>query len=254
MCCASTERPKVSTKMRVPIGAFGRPNSRSPRLFRSVRSFCISEKVDGLTLQDADAATVERLLKPTLQAWSAISRADVTQTNGYGDFDRSGHGWFPSWHHYLLSILDPQHYDWDRMMSSLDRALIHQLIQTFQPLVPDCPDERRLVHGDFGSNNVLTDAQRITAVLDWQNAKYGDPLFDIATAYFWRTWLPCMQTFATYADRRLNHLPHYRERLWCYQLWIGLDEIYGHAVNGNTMMLAWAQARCREILDEMKGR
>ena len=42
------------------------------------------------------------------------------------------------------------------------------------------PTERYLIHGDYGFNNVLADEGRVTAVLDWANAKFGDFLFDVA--------------------------------------------------------------------------
>ena len=38
---------------------------------------------------------------------------------------------------------------------------------------------------------MITDGTRITAVLDWDAAGCGDPLYDVGTALFWRTWLRC---------------------------------------------------------------
>ncbi|WP_439897592.1 phosphotransferase, partial [Escherichia coli] len=60
-------------------------------------------------------------------------------------------------------------------------------------LARHCPNVRALVHADFGSNNVLTDGHRITGVIDWSEAMYGDPLYDIANILFWRPWLDCME-------------------------------------------------------------
>jgi hygromycin-B 4-O-kinase len=120
--------------------------------------------------------------------------------------------------------------------------------EAFEAQVPRCPETRRLVHGDFGSNNVLYADGRITAVLDWDSAKYGDPLLDIAGAYYWRTWLACMEALAAYSEERLGGLPNYRARIECYQLRVGLDEIYVHAAAGNRPELDWHQQRCVEIL------
>jgi aminoglycoside phosphotransferase (APT) family kinase protein len=58
-------------------------------------------------------------------------------------------------------------------------------------LTPDDPLSRqlvafarhdRLLHLDFHPLNVLTDGERITAVLDWANAHSGDPRADLARA------------------------------------------------------------------------
>ena len=40
----------------------------------------------------------------------------------------------------------------------------------------------RLLHLDFHPLNILTDGERITAVLDWANARAGDPRADLARA------------------------------------------------------------------------
>jgi aminoglycoside phosphotransferase (APT) family kinase protein len=42
--------------------------------------------------------------------------------------------------------------------------------------------ERRLVHGDFWPNNLLWSGQELAAVLDWEDAAYGDPLSNLACA------------------------------------------------------------------------
>ncbi len=42
---------------------------------------------------------------------------------------------------------------------------------------------RRLVHGDFGLHNFLVADNRITAVLDWEFAKLGNPADDLGYAY-----------------------------------------------------------------------
>lgn len=41
----------------------------------------------------------------------------------------------------------------------------------------------RLLHLDYHPLNVMTDGRRITAVLDWANARVGDPRADVARTY-----------------------------------------------------------------------
>src|SRR5699024_2408647 len=59
-----------------------------------------------------------------------------------------------------------------------------------------------LVHADFGSNNVLTDNGRITAVIDWSEAMFGDSQYEVANIFFWRPWLACMEQQTRYFERR----------------------------------------------------
>ncbi len=213
-------------------------------------AYCISEKMPGFTLQDADSKTLKGLLQPVSETWLAISDTDISSTSGFGDIDVTGQGRYSSWREYLLSILDSSYYDWDSVFRHVDKGLVNDLMAAFIALIQHCPEERRLVHGDFGSNNVLTYGYNITAVLDWDNAKYGDPLFDVANAYFWRTWLECMDLQADYYEVHLSTLPHYHERILCYQLRIGLDEIYDNAIHQDSRTTAWVARRCTEILKD----
>ncbi len=56
------------------------------------------------------------------------------------------------------------------------RRYLHTLGQ--QPYVGPV----QLLHGDFWPENLLWRAQRIRAVLDWEDAAFGDPLSDVAAA------------------------------------------------------------------------
>ncbi|RRR98163.1 phosphotransferase family protein [Glycomyces terrestris] len=58
-----------------------------------------------------------------------------------------------------------------------------------------------LVHGDFGPNNVLVDPATfaVTAVLDWEFARYGDRIADLA----WCEWI--MRTHHPARAREVEH-------------------------------------------------
>jgi hygromycin-B 4-O-kinase len=207
-------------------------------------AFCISAKMPGITLQDTDSATLKNLLAPTAEAWQALSKTNIDHTTGFGDFDESGRGVYATWHEFLL---EPQTYEWERVLLAKDLLACNEVLNTFIALVKRCPEERALVHGDFGSNNVLTDGQRITSILDWENAKYGDPLFDVATAYFWSPWLECMREQAVYFEAHLSSLPSYQERILCYQLRIGLAEVYDTALLHRWDTMQWTLKRSVEV-------
>ncbi|MBN2510465.1 MAG: phosphotransferase, partial [Spirochaetales bacterium] len=66
----------------------------------------------------------------------------------------------------------------------------------------------------------------VEAVIDWQDAKYGDPVFDLAYMTFWsdREWSALMKK--EYNERVGKFglgLEHLVERLSCYCYFIGLD-------------------------------
>jgi hygromycin-B 4-O-kinase len=208
-------------------------------------AFCITEHAPGLTLQDVDHETIQQILQPTADIWFAQQEYDLSHTSGYGNFDADGRGQYATWREYLLSILNPA----PSYPGHIDQTSLNDIIAIFTSFVQYCPEERHLVHGDFGSNNILTDGTRITTVLDWDCAKYGDPLFDVATAYFWSTWLGCMAAQAAYYEANLTHLPNYRERLLCYQLHIGLSEVFDNILHHDWHMAQWAIKRSIGIIN-----
>lgn len=63
-------------------------------------------------------------------------------------------------------------------------------------------------------------------MIDWDCAGIGDPLMDVAGTAFWSHHLVCMQQQAADFDAHLSHWPGYRDRLLCYQLRIGLEELH----------------------------
>lgn len=211
-------------------------------------AFCLTEKMPGITLQDVDGQMLKRLLQPTTDVWFALADCAINHTTGFGDFDAWGQGIYSMWSQFLLSILDLQISNWSDVFPPESQKIFEEVLAAFTSLVPYCPEERSLIHGDFGANNVLTDGQHITAVLDWANAKYGDPLFDVATALFWSPWLDCMAAQAAYFEPYTSRLPHSHERLVCYQLYIGLAEIYDSALRQKREMAQWALQRSMEIV------
>jgi hygromycin-B 4-O-kinase len=110
-------------------------------------------------------------------------------------------------------------------------------------LLSACPETRALIHGDFGSNNVLTHDGAITGVIDWSEAAIGDSLYDVANILFWRPWLPCMELQARYFESQRPDLLAHTERLLAYQLRIGLAEIQCGS--------EWAFDRCRELIHRL---
>lgn len=212
----------------------------------SDHSFCISKKIPGVTLQESSEEAIDKLLVPTDVVLSAIHGTDISSTSGFGDFDSAGKGKYSNWRDFLTAALEPENNQWDDVRKQSDSKLIDDIMREFVSLLSYCPEERQLLHADFGSNNVLTDGIRITGVLDWEEAKYGDPLFDMGE--FWSTWLMCVRKQSEYWQKTKSGLPYYQERKRCYDLRTALVEIYENALGGGTEMLRWVENRSKEIL------
>jgi hygromycin-B 4-O-kinase len=213
---------------------------------------CVSVRATGETLQALGdgAAAYARPLATVLDAMAA---KDVSGITGFGPFDAHGSAPFVHWRDFLKTIADPDRFDWETTADRVDLAAVTPFIESVTRYASHCDNVRGLVHGDFGSNNVVAADGRITAVVDWSEAMVGDPLYDVANVFFWRSWLACMEQQCRFFEEeeepwRVKDV----ERLRCYQLRIGLETIHEAAAGGGDDggTIAWALDRCRAIAAE----
>jgi aminoglycoside phosphotransferase (APT) family kinase protein len=86
---------------------------------------------------------------------------------------------------------------------SLDEAGLRAEVERFGP--PQRPNARVLLHGDYWPGNILWRSGKLAAVLDWESAKHGEPLLDLAIARLDVLWV-----FGEQAMQQLTEL--YRAR------------------------------------------
>lgn len=214
-------------------------------------AYCVSRRAAGSTLQDLPPAELPAVVARVDKVMRAIAEAPLRGTKGFGRFDADGIGEHESWRSFVAAVADPRHYDWTRCGLAIDRRWIERHLSLLNDLIPMCPETRNLVHGDFGSNNVLTDGLAITGVIDWSEALFGDPLYDVANIFFWRPWLACMEAQARFFETHRSDLSANARTLRCYQLRIGLQQVFECALAGDMADLRWAMARCDEVAADL---
>lgn len=203
-------------------------------------AFSITERMPGQILLACSDVERRAALPALLDTLDAIGSVDVCASRGAGDWGGDGHGRYPSWHAYLTTIIenDAEGYyaNWHAFYdeSFLEREVYEAVYQHMLTLLPYCPETRGLIHNDYWFMNVLGEGERITGVIDWANALYGDPLYDIARL----SWGSAAEGW-WYADgaellrARYGYLPNYEERLACYVCHIGLDDLRFYVKTGN---------------------
>ncbi|MEU6111375.1 aminoglycoside phosphotransferase family protein [Streptomyces albidoflavus] len=198
-------------------------------------AYAVSGRVRGTALDDLTGDAVARTLPSLLRALDAVARVDLAGTSGYGIWAPDGHAPHASWAEALLAIGDetPRVPGWRAALidSGFGLGQVEAGLSALAALTPYLPDERRLIHGDLLSRNVLADEDAITGVLDWGNALYGDPLYDAAWLLHWWPWYPGWRP----GDLHGALLAHWhgvgaapgrlRERLHAYLLHIALDAL-----------------------------
>ena len=220
---------------------FAAPGSPIPRVVARGEEgglqFAISERVAGERLEMIPPAERPVLFPALLDTLDAIVAVEVGGTRGYGPWSAIGDGEAATWRDFLVAVAENRtegyYQDWHDLFrdSFLERDLFDALYRRMLRLADFCPEERHLLHCDLHFDNILSDGRRITGVIDWGNAGYGDPLYDVA-------WLGRVnalgETFVDPAllDARCGAAPHYRERIACYELALGLDDLRFYAKTG----------------------
>jgi hygromycin-B 4-O-kinase len=99
-----------------------------------------------------------------------------------------------TWKNMILSIFDGSDFNWSEVAESesLDRDLILTSVDKMKKKIEGTVfdlKEYSLLHTDFNQRNLFVDPTRheIAGIVDWEDAMFGDPLYDFARVrmYLW---------------------------------------------------------------------
>lgn len=220
-------------------GAYATPDLHIPKVIEigaALRGyFAISERYHGIFLDDLNADQMRETLPSLLTTLDEIRRIDLSDTQGYGWWESKGTAECSTWQEYLCSKLDDKPgdrtYGWRTKLESspTGAAAFDKTRVVFKELIRDLPNDRHMLHTDFLYRNVLVQDNKISVVIDWGNAMYGDFLYDIAQLIYWWPWFPAWKDIDI-KQVILDHfaqidltIPDLEKRLLCYQIHIGLD-------------------------------
>jgi hygromycin-B 4-O-kinase len=217
--------------------------------------FAITRKAAGRRINTLPPAEVEALLPSLLEVLDAIHGSAMPPAPGYGSFDDHGTGLFPSWRHYLTFVREEEP-DWEFYgrwhdlfdRTFLERDVFDRIYARMVRLLEYCPEDHTLVHGGFEYSNILADGGKISAVLDWIDAKYGDGLFDVALLAFWDPRRDIVGRYARHSAEKGLTPPHLAERVLCYQSYLGLDALRFYAKTDQKQGYEWACGRILGLL------
>ena len=199
--------------------------------------FAITEFAQGRFIDKLKAVELENSLPALFNLFDALRTANLTNTTGYGGWNKEGIGGHKSWKEYLLAVKDDnvEHLTtgWyaNLTKSTVGTHIFDDLYSQLESLMGKCPEVRELIHSDLLNYNLLVSGDKISGVIDWQCSIYGDSLYDVAWFIFYEPWYP--QFAAVQLGQKL--MAHFESvtavnanlntRLLCYQLHIGLGSI-----------------------------
>jgi hygromycin-B 4-O-kinase len=219
--------------------AFATPSLPIPKVLAFGEAFdgyyAIAERASGTYLDALDGEQLARALPSLFSALESMRQADVSATRGYGVWAADGTAPQPTWRDALLAIgsdaASQRTAGWRRRLeqSPTGSAPFEMARGKLRDLVDEIPNARHLVHADLLNYNVLVDGGRVSAVLDWGSAMYGDWVFDIAWFVFWQPWYPAWASIDFECEARLHFervsldVPDFAIRMRCCEVAIGLD-------------------------------
>jgi hygromycin-B 4-O-kinase len=204
---------------------------------------CVSRRLPGETVQHLPQGAAYAYGPAVMRLLDTLAQRDLSDTPGYGPLGPDGRAPFPHWRDFVTDVAA---WDWSSLPSAMqdDVALFTaEAVRVGGTLA----DVGQLVHGDFGSNNVLVADGGITGLIDWSEAMAGDARYDLANILFWRPWLDCMEQQCRYIETHMPERLADLEILTCYQLRIGLETLRDAVEAGDIAFANWVVNRCAAI-------
>jgi hygromycin-B 4-O-kinase len=212
--------------------------------------YAISLRMPGINLSNFRPHELEQLFPQIIETIYAVHQIDVGDSQGYGVFDDHGRGMSSSWHGFLKQIVEEELEEdyfgkWHSLFDEtfLERAAFEEVYQQMVRLLDFCPEDRFLVHGSLSLANMLALPDKLTAVLDWLDARYGDFVYDIANLDYWTPVLRVRERFQQFYQQREILVPAYDERILCYQCYLTLAAMRFYAKSGQQQSYEYVRGR-----------
>ena len=196
--------------------------------------FTLAAKVHGRGLSQLSMGEFMAVLPSVMDILLRIASVDISGTTGFGWLGLDGNGRFESWREHLCQVRDEepgQFYGlWHTLFDStfLDKKVFDHYYTKMESLIDLTPSRRELVHGGLCGGNVLVNGGQVTAVLDWQDARYGDHVFDLAYMLYWldrSVQEACMNVYEESLRKLGRSEAGLRDRVRCYQYYTSVDAL-----------------------------
>ncbi len=215
--------------------------------------YAITEQARGRMIDGLDADGLRRVLPSLLRTLDAVRDIDLADTHGYDLWNAEGNGRHPTWRHSVDAVAEAAGWRERIASSPIGTVPFDRTLERVRLLSVFCPEERYLVHSDLLHFNVLVDDDRVSALLDWGASVIGDFVYDIAWLEFWKPWYPAWRDIDFAGEARRHYastglaVPHFMERLRCYELCIALANMVWFASRGQTLHLERTARRAAEV-------
>ena len=206
--------------------------------------YCISEYIDAKRLHDLTTYEIKEKIFDIMDILETMKNINIDYNKGYGYFDSKGDAPYGSWKGFIQAVINDKEYKFyniDMKKNNVIEKSLNEIEKYYNIL-----DERKcLIHGDFGSYNVLSNDKTIF-LIDWSLGLYGDPLYEIANVLFWNE--KCLNPLIKEINKKIITDDNIRLKIYIYMLRTGLEEINMNLKNNNAKNNEWLNNRIEDII------
>ena len=145
--------------------------------------FCISEKISGEIVKDQYSRADFSSLSTQFQMIENIRGISMpNEHKGFGEWEPDNSLPYRSLSEYIQSLYNTKDFfDWDKLskLAYFDKSFTDYLSEKINHFAQYTNNERVLMHGDFGNDNLFIEDAVITGIIDWERSRYADHFFDV---------------------------------------------------------------------------
>jgi aminoglycoside phosphotransferase (APT) family kinase protein len=147
--------------------------------------YCTSEFAAGTPSDQLSQPEFNAAREAMEDLFAELFKTDVSSTTGFGRIDQStDNGTESSQSIYAFDSEQIPYLKENCVKYGIDPKLVDKFYEQLLKNQDKVRFERRLTHGDLGSDNVIVNGEKI-AVIDWSGVGYGDWLHDYSRIDFW---------------------------------------------------------------------
>jgi hygromycin-B 4-O-kinase len=215
-------------------------------LFASITAW-----IEGVAMDRLSGKGLLQLMPDFLAVLDAVHESDTSFDSNFGYWGATGHARHASWRDHLSDSLDRYRNSYRETFPRTHPAwaVFRAAEDRIGALLPCCPEQHELVHGDVGFDNTLVRDGKVVGVIDWDRAAYGDRLSDVAWLSLWLDGVDIGARFLDHYRATGFDIDHYHERIACYALLYGVDALRFYASGDRPDDYRWAKGRVETFLD-----
>lgn len=217
------------------------------KMWVAVETKLHGESLDRIT--DLPEASIKQI---TEQAGEILAKIHSVTPRGFGRIRKDGDGDYDSWESYMLHSLRPQQVKGTLESAKkagipatqVDQALriIGDNSRLFEDVAP------HLLHGDFGPKHILVSGGLITGIIDFENCKSGDPMFDFSWWSYFGNNRPSIEWLKSGYEKVAKLPPDFEKRVLVGRLRLGMDMIWYYDSEGHDLGIKLAKENLEKDL------